>query len=287
MILFIGEGGLGNQIFQYAFIKNFAKKGELIVTCNFKKLTQLFDIKENIYNLDNRYIRFILNKFAVPVLEIFSYTRLISSVRVKKIVLKERYHFEVDDVVFHKGLFPIIYIFKGYFQSEKMFNPRNLEGLKIKSIHIKEARKIIDRIDNRSSKVFVHIRRGDYKYESALGKSDLRLPVEYYRKGMDEIEKKLKSITYIILSDDVNFVRKNFSHVERKYISQKSDLVDFAIMTLCDAGVISNSSFSWWGAYFSNRKGTFLSPKFWFGFQSNIEVPIGISPSFAKSIDVY
>jgi hypothetical protein len=39
----------------------------------------------------------------------------------------------------------------------------------------------------------------------------------------------------------------------------------FALMTLCEYGVCSNSSFSWWGAYLMKNKKIVIMPKYWYG----------------------
>ena len=41
---------------------------------------------------------------------------------------------------------------------------------------------------------------------------------------------------------------------------------DMCFMTLCDGGVMSNSTFSWWGAWLiSNPDKQVIAPKMWFG----------------------
>jgi hypothetical protein len=60
--------------------------------------------------------------------------------------------------------------------------------------------------------------------------------------------------------------------------------VDFCILTLCDGGIMSNSTFAWWGGFLM-KKGPLIAPKYWFGFKSKVEFPRGISPSFAEIVN--
>ena len=43
--------------------------------------------------------------------------------------------------------------------------------------------------------------------------------------------------------------------------------VDLCLMSLCSGAIISNSSFSWWGAWLQNNRGKVIAPdpKKWFG----------------------
>ena len=54
-------------------------------------------------------------------------------------------------------------------------------------------------------------------------------------------------------------------------------------MTMCKAGIIPNSSFSWWGAYLMNERfGS--APRYWYGGDSEWSHP-GINP-FSVILDV-
>jgi hypothetical protein len=285
MIIFFGEGGLGNQIFQYAFIKNFLKEKEILITCNFSKLLEQFDIQENIKNVDNRYLRYLCNKIAVPVLKILSLLRIISYVKAER-GFKNGFPIELNSFISRRGLFSPLFIFPGYFQSEQMFDQKNLFDLKIKDKYKKEAEIFMKNRGKKKKKIFVHIRRGDYKNEIVFGEKDISLPLKYYKNSISSFYDKGNPPLFIFMSNDLDFVEENFRDIKDKVISKEIDHVDFAIMTLCDGGIMSNSTFSWWGAYFCRNNKNLLAPRYWLGFKSKTELPIGVTPSFVKLVEV-
>jgi hypothetical protein len=62
--------------------------------------------------------------------------------------------------------------------------------------------------------------------------------------------------------------------------------VELAIMTMCNAGIISNSSYSWWGAYLMSTRKKIIAPKYWYGWKQKVESHIGIQPTFSDVIEV-
>ena len=46
MIIFFGDGKLGNQLFQLAFLYNFNKKKKIIFSSNFKEVFSLFKVQD-------------------------------------------------------------------------------------------------------------------------------------------------------------------------------------------------------------------------------------------------
>jgi hypothetical protein len=97
---------------------------------------------------------------------------------------------------------------------------------------------------------------------------------------------KNKSDAYFIfLSDEPEFIEKEFEYLENKIISRNSYEVDFAIMTLCNGAILSPSSFGWWGSYLMKNRDVVFAPKYWLGFRSFIEKHAGSFPSFAKPVD--
>ena len=140
-------------------------------------------------------------------------------------------------------------------------------------------------IPDEKQKIFIHMRRGDYRVHKCFGKQDITLPLSYYKTQIDWFNKNLDNSFFVFLSDDIEYVKDNFGGIKNKIISIENMNVDFCIMTLCDGGIMSNSTYSWWGAYFMKNRRNLVAPRYWFGFKSKLEYPIGISPSFAKIVD--
>ena len=78
-----------------------------------------------------------------------------------------------------------------------------------------------------------------------------------------------------------------FNDIENKVIFSNEIGVDFAVMILCKSGIISNSSFSWWGAYLMKERYQVFAPKYWMGYKSHKEYPKGIHTEKFSFIDVF
>jgi hypothetical protein len=283
MIIFISDGRLGNQIFQYSFLKTISKKDETIVCLNMEMFFKTFDFdRHGIWHITNKYIRFFLNKIAPLMLTPLYKARIINFVAQKKDI-----HLgPLPDWSEKRGLLPFIrYVKTGFFQSEIFFDKTLVSDLQIKDIYMVNARQIISAISEDYTKVFIHIRRGDYINESFMGNMGIDLPKSYYEKAINIIKKEIETPFFIFLSDDPSYVKCCFKELGPKIILKNSMEVDFGIMTLCEAGIISNSSFSWWGAYFMNTKRKVISPKYWYGWKQKVESHIGIQPTFSEVID--
>lgn len=192
---------------------------------------------------------------------------------------------ESEEYECKKGLLPITYIFPGYFQSEKYFSNGNLKDMKIKGEYLKRAKEFFAKIPKDTQKVFIHVRRADYKTHKCFGKKDITLPLYYYRSQIEWFNKNLENPWFIFLSDDLEYVRNVFGDIKNKTISTEDMYVDFSIMALSDGGIMSNGTYAWWGAYFMKDRSNVVTPRYWFGFKSKIEFPKGISPSFARIVD--
>lgn len=90
---------------------------------------------------------------------------------------------------------------------------------------------------------FVHVRRGAKPEQHSL----------YYSTGMNMLEKHNKNLkNWLIFSDDVEWCKEQqmFRKQNVTILDEKNEYQALYLMAQCKAGaVISNSTFSWWGAF--------------------------------------
>ncbi|WP_323066297.1 alpha-1,2-fucosyltransferase [Aeromonas jandaei] len=110
----------------------------------------------------------------------------------------------------------------------------------------------------------IHIRRGDFFSNPMAMRLHGVLTEEYYIKAM-KLAKKCGVRKFFIFSDEIEWVRNNYSHFrefEVEYITANSDIEEFEMMRLFKFNITSNSGFSWLSAWLSDSD-TIISPKVW------------------------
>lgn len=116
-----------------------------------------------------------------------------------------------------------------------------------------------------SEYAFVHVRRGDHLDNPHYAGRYVLLGREYFQPAMEAYETARGKTTWIVCSDSpteaMKVIPSDFSAMPSH---GKSELDDLWIMLNAAGGVISNSTFSFWGA-FLNRSGDahFIAPKRW------------------------
>ena len=111
MILFFGDGRLGNQIFQYSFMRSIEGRDHKIVTWNFEDIVNIFGSSLGVKNVNNRFLIFVIKKIGLPLLSILAQVKLITSYKV------DTYNVDgyvVPSVTYTKitGFFKVIYIYE-------------------------------------------------------------------------------------------------------------------------------------------------------------------------------
>lgn len=115
--------------------------------------------------------------------------------------------------------------------------------------------------------VSVHFRMGDYKTNTFHPIQN----VEYFQNALTEIIKPNKEykILYFCEAEDNDTILNDYiSKFECRDMFVKvpdtiSDIDQLFIMSQCDISIISNSSFSWWGAYLGKQKQMVKYPTVW------------------------
>lgn len=169
-----------------------------------------------------------------------------------------------------------VYI-QGYWQSEKYFIRHELavrEAFIFKNTLDYDNAELAERI-NTSNAVAVHIRRGDYVSNKQTNRIHGLCSIQYFQKAIEEIIKKVEKPSFFIFSDDINWVKKNIVFPKlHVYVENNIGLrsyIDMHLMSLCKHHIISNSSFSWWGAWLKKTAGFTIAPFPWFAKQTLVD----------------
>ena len=281
MIIFLADGRLGNQIFQYAFLKTIQKNNEKIVVSGFEDLKEVFEIDDIVFlNKKNRWIRGFLFRICKPIFHFLADKNIISSISVNHEQVLDKYRREATSFTESKGFFSFITFVKlGFFQSEKFFDENIVKELKIKNKYLEEADEFLNFIPENSNKIFIHIRRGDYKDYTVYAKNAL-LPMSYFKEQIDWFIQNRENYFFIFLSNEPEFI-------ENKIVSHANHYgVDLAIMTKCNSAILSPSSFGWWGSYLMKNRDVVFAPMYWLGFSSQVEYQSKAINKFMKEVEV-
>ena len=124
--------------------------------------------------------------------------------------------------------------------------------------------------------VGIHVRRGDY-----LNEPEFRgiCGVEYYQKAIKDVLSDGKKHTFYIFSNDIQWCKENLAPLMAGYDllfvtgnTGKQSCWDMFLMTHCKDLIIANSSFSWWGAFLNKRIQRVYSPDPWLNRDCEIDI---------------
>lgn len=126
-------------------------------------------------------------------------------------------------------------------------------------------------IEKTENSVSLHVRHGDKLYKDA-STGRIRfviLDIGYYKKSIEYIQERSENTKFFVFSDDITWCKQNLGSTgaNLSYLDVSSEdkcYHDLHLMTLCKHHIIANSTFSWWGAWLSERNGLTCTPKRWF-----------------------
>jgi hypothetical protein len=105
-----------------------------------------------------------------------------------------------------------------------------------------------------SEYTFIHVRGGDY-LDAGDNFVDL---TKYYQNCLDIVGRK----NIVVFTNDEAYTRKVLTDVEYVVIKEGPEDTLY-LMSRCKAAIISDSTFSWWGAYLNRNRPIFM-PSRWF-----------------------
>lgn len=263
-------GGLGNQMFQYAFYKSLEQTGiEVKADLNEYRdypLHNGFEL-ETLFGIHIKKVGPFTAKLYDSSNREWHLRKLRRLLGLKKAYYEQQTAFHFDSSVYLKkpGLYwgywqnisyvePVAVVLRKDFKFIKTLSPGNMS--------------VLDEIKAGNS-VSIHIRRGDYLNDPLLGGI---CGVEYYQKAVDIINQLFSGIRFYVFSDDIKWCETNLCIPDAVYIKGNSgadSYVDMQLMSHCNHHIIANSSFSWWGAWLNNNSGkVVIAPAKWVNIPS-------------------
>ncbi len=272
-------GGLGNQMFQYAFSKalqNKFKEPILLDLSWFEDVKKSKDTTHRPYDLDvfnldasfatPKQVKKCMNEKESKIAKFFRKLRKRPNPQSNKVVEKNAIEFDEQLLEYKKDAYYI-----GYYQSEKYFE--DIRELLLKEFSPKEAldsknQDMLDKINSHNS-VSLHVRRGDYVTNPNANAFHGTCSLDYYKNAIEYISSKVKNPHFYLFSDDINWVIENlkidypFTIVDIN--NERAAYLDMELMKHCKHNIIANSSFSWWGAWLNeNPDKIVIAPQKWF-----------------------
>ena len=266
MIFIRSQGQLGNQLFLFSAAKNVRKNREWIVAVGFVELAQFFKTRPK------RVLWVpVPHRFDRKVKRVFKNLRKLANRFCDCEIVTTGEHPQVRRTA---GChWPLIFEF-GLCQNEQLapldavknfvWQPNNDAELQ------EQVTQALSPLDmSPGSFGFCHVRLGDYRDFSAHGFSPV-LPSGFFGRAIDRLRASHPEIPIVVLSDDTDTAAKMLANQSACYFPRLDERESFWVMMNAGCGVLSASTFSWWGARFARelRQGPFIAPEYWMGFRA-------------------
>lgn len=273
------KGGLGNQMFQYAFGRSLSIKRGVALAFDLRFINDRHPRRRFVFR------RFDLDLFGLQptttyplryplcsIYPIIAFEKVVRSVKIKKPIFRKECYFEgghdfdpdvLDDLNTNW--------FDGYFQSYRYFSNHDdiiRDDFKTADNWQGNLKQIVNQIQA-SESVCLNVRRTDF----VGGGSVSALGQQYYEAAYEAIRKCVTNSKIFVFSDDIPWCRENLRFLERPTfvthdLKGERFLDYFRLMKCCKHFIIPNSTFAWWAAYLSEtcekRAGMIVAPSKWY-----------------------
>lgn len=253
------QGGLGNQMFQYALYKIYQQQGKNVTA----DLSFYYQSAYRTFQILDVFNRASIKKCS-PMLYYYydQYVEKEGGARVREPVLPA--------IVFNNDILDLKSgIVEGYFQSYKypeMVKNELMREFAFPSERDKKLAAMIYQMEQQEC-VAVHVRRGDY--QGLVSMYGALWDEKYYEQALERLQSQAANPVFFFFSDDIewtkeHFQEKNAVYVESCMFDQYEDWYDMCLMSHCKHNIIANSTFSWWGAWLNpNPDKIVIAPQKW------------------------
>jgi hypothetical protein len=281
MIVTCLNGGLGNQMFQYAAARSLADRLGESLELDIRDLQRppfgfLYPIHPGRgivrdYGLGCYPLRAGLTGRVGLALRGFFVSRKLRSFFENHGFLRGDYirekGFSFQEIRPHPGRFTYL---EGFWQSSKYFDwnrQRIIKDFRVKADPSGENAELLRRIKS-SNSVCLHVRLGDYVSSKITSSAHGNLTAGYYSKALKKVARLKGPLRYYLFSDEPGKAIGLFGRgLKLTVVSHNQGLPheDLRLMSACKYFITANSSFSWWAAWLSQRPGKrVVAPQKWF-----------------------
>lgn len=274
------KGGLGNQIFQYAFAKYLEKTTNDVIKLDTTYFDKILNDRIRIFHLDKFQIDLdiateneIKSKLIFKSIKkfdskgfIYKFLTSLESM-LNKLYYKESFNKKLNINFLEKHDY-----FDGYFQ-DLFFLEKVVSEMKLffQQFHFKYKRYNEDfiKIANENS-IFIGVRKGDYIKTQRAKKKFGNLGVSYFLESVKYMNLLITNPKYYIFTDDPEWLMNNMgkntldNNFEFIFSKNYTDIEEFALMSFCKNAIISNSTFHFWAAWLiENKEKKIIAPYPW------------------------
>lgn len=269
MIAFYGQGGLGNQLFQYAAARRLALNHDCAAvldpywfgsplpgeTPRPLELTRYAVVMRVASEVEQRRWKWMRGRLA----------RHVRPLHPLHLVREQGFGVQKTALTAPRNIYLM-----GFWQSEAYFSD-------IRSHLIREltpiappapADQAVIELIGKGTAVSVHIRRGDYVTLQSASAFHGLCSLDYYRAAIQHMAERVENPVLFVFSDDPAWTRANLSSpFPTHYVNHNRSVdafQDLRLMSLCRHHIIANSSFSWWGAWLAEQQGVVVAPARWY-----------------------
>ena len=271
-------GGLGNQMFIYAFYLQMRKRfpGTRIDLSDMR-----YYHAHNGYELDRVFgisdREFCIAKPLKKVLEFLFF----------KVILERKQNLETMEAFTKSYAYPFLY-FKGFYQSERFFKDVEDEVRQAFAFDLNkanaESQTLARQIQENPHAVSLHVRRGDYMEPKFYKRYGTVCSQAYFQRAVEMMLAQVPQAHFYIFSDDVEWVQQNLRLPRATVVSCNrgaDSWQDMMLMSLCRHNIICNSTFSWWGAWLNaNPEKRVIAPSRWL---ADVDMPYIIPETWIKA----
>jgi hypothetical protein len=273
MVIVRLNGGLGNQMFQYATGRALADRlgTELLLdTRAFEQLLALDAYTRRTYAL----APFMLRASVATAADLKSWPVWVMELGMRLRLLRplfRRWYFE-SAITYDPNMLtlrePICLV--GYWQSERYFidiADKIRADFALAQPMSGENARLLD-LARSAGSVGLHVRRGDFATLEDAAQVHGLCSIDYYRRAIGIVRERCPECHFLVFSDDPQWARTELPlDASAVFVTgnEQRPEQDLALMSACKHHIIANSSFSWWAGWLGYKPGQIvIAPTPWY-----------------------